>query len=101
MALKRSDRGCCWNAQQILESEKVVQTSKILFAYLDCLSDASVVELIYQLKTGGDFGTKFRLRVSDPCAQATFDLRPLYHTEYFDPFREAVCSGISNQFPQR
>ena len=45
IALARRKRRCCWDAQQIVRSEKLVQTSKILFASLQCLRDASPVEL--------------------------------------------------------
>jgi len=89
------------DAQQIVWLEKLVQTSKILFASSHCLREASAVEFVYQLKTGSYFGPKFRLGVSDPRAQATLDLRPLNDAEGVGPCREATSSVIGNQLLQR
>src|SRR5262249_36229584 len=96
----RSESGCCRDTQQIVRSEKLVQTPKILFALLYRLWDASAVKLLHQLKTGCYFGTKLRLVVSDPRAQTTLNFRPLDHAKDVGPCREATSSVISNQLSQ-
>src|SRR5215471_4088554 len=97
----RSESGCCRDTQQIVRSEKLVQPPKILFALLYRLRDASAIKLLRQLKTGSYFGTKLRLRVSDPCAQATLDFYPLDHAKRVGPCGEAMSSGSGNQLLQR
>jgi len=45
-----------------------MQTLKKLFASLQCLREATPIELLHQLETRSDLKTKLRLGVSDPRA---------------------------------
>jgi hypothetical protein len=78
-----------------------MQTLKKLFASLQCLREATPIELLHQLETRSDLKTKLRLGVSDPRAETTLDLRPLDHAKAIDPGREARSSVITNQLFQR
>ena len=74
---------------------------EILFASLDCLRDASVIELVHQLKTRGYFGAKFWLRIIHPRSQRILDLRPLNRAEAVCPCRETVSLVMRTQLLQR
>src|SRR5215831_11003527 len=91
IAFVGSERGRRWNAEQIIRSKKLVQPSKIFFPPLQCLRDASAIELVCQFETGSYVGTKFRLGVSDPRTEATLDLRPLNHAEVLDCWRMRIA----------
>jgi len=69
-------------------------------ALLGYTADRSIpIELARQFETASYVGSKFRLGVGNPCAEATVDLRPLNHAEGLGPVREVFV--ISSQVAQR